>query len=57
MAAWNVPDVSIETMFATAVRLGGNLSAVAEELGFTNRGTVWHRLKTAGMLAQLRERT
>lgn len=57
MAAWNVPDVSIETLFATAVRLGGNLTAVAAELGFGNRGTVWHRLKTAGMLAQLRERT
>lgn len=48
--------ISTEEIFQTALKNDGNLAATAKDLG-SNRSTVWARLKSAGLLERLREKT
>jgi hypothetical protein len=49
--------LSTDSIFAKAVEHNGNLASTAEALGMKNRSSVWSRLKKAGKLEELRERT
>lgn len=52
-----MPAISTETIFQAALENDGNLQATADALGLKNRSTVWGRLKSAGLLEELRART
>jgi len=52
-----MPNVSTEKIFQTALEHDGNLVATASALGYKTRSAVWSRLKTAGLLEELRAKT
>jgi hypothetical protein len=52
-----MPKVSTDKIFQAALEHDGNLRATADALGLASRSVAWSRLKSAGLLEELRART
>ncbi len=47
-------DIPIQVIFDMALKCGGSLAKTAKALGIPHRGTIGHRLKTAGLMNRMR---